>query len=214
MTHSSANEPTKSYCRGEDAQSKRGEEILAVAVQVFAQNGYAQADVQEIADRVGIGKATIYRQFGNKECLFLAATQHARGRLTEAVDAAADAEATPLASLRSGMYAYIGFFDEHPEVVELLIQQRAHFRGRQTPTFFEQREDHKTKWQEVFRQLIRDGVIRELPVQQVEEAITKFLFGVMFVNYFAGREKPLAQQCDEIFDVLFHGLLAPGQTWR
>jgi AcrR family transcriptional regulator len=192
----------------EATHAQRGENILCAALEVFAGKGFAAADVQQIADRVGVGKGTVYRQFGNKECLFLATARHAHQFLVEAVEVASRDIECPLEKLRRGMYAFLSFFDDHPEVVELLIQERAHFRGVQRPTFFEHRKDKQDEWAEVFRRMIRAGMMRDLPVEQVEEAITKFLFGIMFVNYFAGREKPLAQQCDEIFDVLFHGLLA------
>lgn len=193
----------------EAQQAERCTSILCAALAVFAERGFAEADVQEIADRVGVGKGTVYRQFGNKEQLFLATARHAHDFLVEAVDDAARGIECPLEKMRSAMYAFLRFFDDHPEVVELLIQERAHFRGAQQPTFFANRRDKQDQWAEVFRRMMREGVMRELPVEQIEEAITKFLFGIMFVNYFAGREKPLAQQCDEIFDVLFHGLLTP-----
>lgn len=206
----SARPPRKKPGRKTDeaTQARRGENILGAALEVFAEKGFAAADVQQIADRVGIGKGTVYRQFGNKERLFLATARHAHEFLVAAVDEATREIDCPLEKLRRGMYAFVHFFDAHPEVVELLIQERAHFRGVQKPTFFEHRQDKQEQWAEVFRRMIRAGKMRDLPTPQIEEAITKFLFGVMFVNYFAGREKPLAQQCDEIFDVLFHGLLA------
>lgn len=192
----------------EATHARRGESILCAALEVFAEKGFAASDVQQIADRVGVGKGTIYRQFGNKEGLFLATARHAHEFLIAAVDEATQDIECPLEKMRRGMYAFVQFFDAHPEVVELLIQERAHFRGAQKPTFFEHRQDKHDCWAEVFRDMIRRGAMRDLPIPQIEEAITKFLFGIMFVNYFAGREKPLAQQCDEIFDVLFHGLLA------
>lgn len=191
----------------EATHAQRGANILCAALQTFAEKGFAAADVQQIADRVGVGKGTIYRQFGNKEELFLATARHAHEFLVEAVEEASRDVECPLEKMRSAMYAFLSFFDEHPEVVELLIQERAHFRGIQKPTFFENRQDKQDQWAEVFRQMIARGVMRDLPIPRIEEAITKFLFGIMFVNYFAGRERPLAQQCDEIFDVLFHGLL-------
>jgi AcrR family transcriptional regulator len=192
----------------EDLRLARAEEILCTALQVFAEHGFAQTDVQVIADRVGVGKGTVYRHFASKEGLFLACARHARQWLTCRVDAAADQAGTPLEQLRQGMYAFISFFDAHPEVVELLIQERAHFCGRQQPTLFERKPESQARWHGVFQRLIDDGVIRRLPLDQIEEAISKFVFGIMFVNYFGGRNKPLAQQCDEIFDVLFNGLLA------
>jgi AcrR family transcriptional regulator len=192
----------------EDMRHARAEEILCTALEVFAEHGFAHTDVQVIADRVGIGKGTVYRHFGSKEGLFLACAQHSRQWLTGQVDAAADQATEPLEQLRQGMYAFISFFDAHPQVVELLIQERAHFCGKQQPTLFERKPESQQRWHAVFQRLIDEGVIRNLPLDQIEEAISKFVFGIMFVNYFSGRTKPLAQQCNEIFDVLFNGLLA------
>jgi AcrR family transcriptional regulator len=200
--------PAENQTPAEAPRQARAEEILCKALHAFAERGFSDTDVQVIADQVGIGKGTVYRHFGSKEGLFLACAQFARKWLTCQVNQAADQAGTPLDKLRCGMYAFISFFDAHPEVVELLIQERAHFRGQQQPTMFVHDPDNKQRWQAVFQELIREGTIRDIPVEQIEEAISKFVFGIMFVNYFSGRTKPLAQQCNEIFDVLFNGLLA------
>ena len=51
----------------EASLTARDREILCAAIRQFARDGYAQTDVQLIADAVGVGKGTIYRTFGNKE---------------------------------------------------------------------------------------------------------------------------------------------------
>ena len=72
-----------------ELQERRRAEILDTATAVFAENGFAAADVQEIADKTGVGKGTIYRYFPSKEELFLAAVDHGMRNLKLAVDAAA-----------------------------------------------------------------------------------------------------------------------------
>src|SRR5262245_37795229 len=52
---------------------RRREEILARAIELFARDGYADLDLQILADDVGVGKGTLYRYFGSKQELFLAA---------------------------------------------------------------------------------------------------------------------------------------------
>lgn len=162
----------------------------------------------EIADRAGVGKGTVYRRFTNKEGLFLATVEHARQALLQELDRAVDASTCPLEQIRMGIHTFITFFDTHPQVVELLIQERAHFRGRQKPTFFDERPKENEKWIALFQRLVDEGVMRRRPVELIDEAICNFAFGTVFLNYFAGRSKALAQQSQELFEVLFNGLLA------
>lgn len=50
--------------------AERRETILAAAKEVFQEAGFDRASMDDIADRFGGSKATIYRYFGNKETLF------------------------------------------------------------------------------------------------------------------------------------------------
>lgn len=62
-------------------------------------------------------------------------------------------------------------------------------------------------WQALFRDLIRAGTVRDLPVEQITEVVSDVLYGTMFTNYFAGRKKTLASQSEALLDILFRGLL-------
>ena len=184
----------------------RLDQILDAALHVIAAQGFADTDVQVIADRAGVGKGSIYRHFGNKESLLRATAGHARLQLLRDVDAAAEEIADPMARLRAGIHAFLAFFDSHPDVVELLIQERAHFRGEQHMAFFEQRDEAESPWTKVFEALTRDGIFRDLPLAKIRETFSRFLFGAMLVNHFSGQPEPLAPKCDELCDMLFTGL--------
>lgn len=194
--------------KDEELQTRRRAEILEAATQVFADRGFAATDVQVVADRLVVGKGTVYRYFPSKEELFLAAVDFAMTQLRAAVDEAAGKAELPLDRLAAGVQAYLAFFDKHPEVVELLIQERAHFRDRKQPTYFQHRDSSLDPWKELFRGLIRQGVVRRVPVERITNVISDLLYGTMFTNYFAGRKKSLASQCEDVLDILFRGLLA------
>lgn len=61
---------------GVPSQAKR-QAILDAATAAFLRSGYA-AGVDDIADAAGVGKQTVYRHFGDKQALFLAALAAAR----------------------------------------------------------------------------------------------------------------------------------------
>jgi AcrR family transcriptional regulator len=51
---------------------QRHVQILAAAFEEFAAKGYAEARLDDVAERAGIAKGTIYFYFKNKETLFQA----------------------------------------------------------------------------------------------------------------------------------------------
>jgi len=54
----------------------RRDEILAAAIEVFAQHGFRGSTTRRIADAAGVNEITIFRQFGSKEALLREAMKH------------------------------------------------------------------------------------------------------------------------------------------
>lgn len=70
------------------------ERILAVAQELFAENGYAGTGTRAIAQAAGVNLALIHYHYGSKRDLFKAAYQRGAGKVTEArTQALADARA-------------------------------------------------------------------------------------------------------------------------
>ncbi len=198
--------------RDQQLTERRREEILDVAAKVFAEYGYPRTDVQVIADRVGVGKGTIYRYFPTKQELFLAAVDRGMSRLRAELDAVIHEGLDPLELIAKGIRTYLAFFDTHPEHVELIIQERAEFKDRKKPTYFERGEASVEKWVSLLRELITEGRVRQIPVERVREVVGDLLYGTMFTNYFAGRRDSLEKQSQDIVDIVFHGILRDGQA--
>src|SRR6202165_5809110 len=53
-------------------KNARPEEIIAAALEVFADRGFAASKLEDVARRAGVTKGTIYLYFENKEALFKA----------------------------------------------------------------------------------------------------------------------------------------------
>ena len=48
------------------------EKILEAALEIFARDGYAETNIKDIAEAVGIVKSALYRHFESKEAIFFA----------------------------------------------------------------------------------------------------------------------------------------------
>ena len=202
----------------ETLTASRQEEILETAVKLFAKHGYANTDTQLLADEIGVGKGTLYRYFPSKERLFLAAADRVMRKLRQQIDARIAGIEDPLGRIATAVRTFLAFVADHPEFVELLIQERAHFKDRKKPTYFEHREANVERWRALYRSLIAQGRVRNMPVDRITDVMSDLLYGTMFTNYFAGRRKPSDVQAQEILDVVFHGILSDeerriGRTW-
>ena len=187
--------------------ARRQDEILEVATQVFAAEGYRQTDVQVVADRLGVGKGTVYRYFPTKERLFLAAVDRGIQRARERVESAAAGVSDPLERIRAAVRAYLAFYDDHGEVLELIIQERAEFKDRKRSTYFVYRDAGVERWREFVEQLMAEGRIRRMPVDRVLDVISDLLYGAIFTNRLANRRKRFDEQAEDILDVVLHGIV-------
>jgi AcrR family transcriptional regulator len=185
----------------------REEEILSESTRIFAQNGFRATDVQVIADALGIGKGTIYRAFPTKQELFLACAERAMTRLRDSIQSASAHLADPGKRLKAAIRAYFKFFDENPELVELIIQERAEFKDRAKMTYFEHRDRSVQPWNELFATLASQGKVRSVAPEKITDFISQQLYGKLFTHYFTGQKGSLAEDAENVIDFLFHGFM-------
>jgi len=197
-----------------EIRTRRQEEILDAAAKLFAGRGYSEANVQELADILQVGKGTVYRYFPTKQELFLAAVDRLMQRLTEAIDASTEGIEDPLGQMVELFRTYLAFFAEHPECTELLIQERAQFKDRKKPTYFAYREANMQRRQEHVRSLIAAGRLRDIPIDRIGDVIGDLLYGTMFTNYFTGRHRSPEEQADDLLDIALFGILSDSERKR
>lgn len=110
-------------------RAERERQMLDVAEEVFAEQGYAAVSMEEIAVRVGVSKPMLYEYFGSKEGLLLATIGRARGELRELTERAAARAETAEEMLHSGYLAYFRFNEAHRRAWLVLLQEPVLHRG-------------------------------------------------------------------------------------
>lgn len=196
-------EPAK---RQRKSAEQRRDDILSASRKVFAERGFRCADVQQIADRAGVGKGTIYRFHATKDDLFKATVEHAMQQLTGRVDDAIVGFEQPIEQLRAAFRAYLVFFQEYPEVIELFVHERAELLGAQ-PLYFVYSNARRRRWLDICQQLIDSGRCRISSPELILDALGNLAYGSVFVNRVSGRNEALTEHADELFDMLFMGIL-------
>jgi AcrR family transcriptional regulator len=188
-------------------KATRKAQILSASTSFFSKHGYRQTDIQAIADFLKIGKGTIYRYFPSKEELFLATVDDGMNKLQIAVDLSIEKAESKLEKLNCAIYGYLDFFDKNPELPELLIQERAEFKNRISPTYFIHKNRRMQEWTSLFEALKEEGVIRSISAQDIFDILGNLLYGTMFTNFHMGR-KSNAEQVEPILDIVKNGILA------
>ncbi len=111
-------------------------EILDAALAVFAEKGYTQSSIQEIADRADFAVSTIYGLFDNKEDLYRKASVDVAKRCGALFDAAMAEGGDEYAKLVSFARAKGAVFHETPDGVRMLANERSGYQsgvGEPTP---------------------------------------------------------------------------------
>lgn len=188
-------------------EQRRKDEILQHAVLLFARHGYARTDVGAIADAAGCSKGTVYNYFNSKLTLFQETVDYVMIGLLDATSSSRAED--PLERIGDNIRSFLGYFDEHPEYVEILVQERSVLRDRRTPTYRKYRTAHRDDARALFRSLIDNGMFREISVDNILDIIGNTLYGTIFTNYFTGRNSSMEQQAADIKELVLHGLLRP-----
>ena len=96
--------------------------LQLAAFQLYAERGYEQTTVAEIAERAGLTERTFFRHFADKREVLFSGSGELQQLIVEAVEAA-PASATPMEAIAIGLSAAGAMFD---------ARRRPHSRQRQS----------------------------------------------------------------------------------
>jgi AcrR family transcriptional regulator len=114
--------------RWERRPDERPQELLDAALAVFAERGYRNARIDDVAEAAGVTKGAVYHHFANKEQLLSRAIEHYLAKAFGDLDALLRGEQGP-ASMRIRLLLRRGFGSADPNrrrVLALLLQDLRH----------------------------------------------------------------------------------------
>lgn len=106
-------------------RARREKEMLDAAISIFAQNGYHNASMDNIAKQAGISKPMLYLYFDSKEELFKACVEREANRFLDHLRVAVGPAPTPRRQLEAVVNAFLTFVDSNPESWEVVYRQAA-----------------------------------------------------------------------------------------
>ncbi len=190
--------------------------ILNAAVRVFAENGFHQATISQIAREAGVADGTIYLYFKNKKDIlshfFNHTTREVFDRFRDAVDREDGAEN----KLRSLIRTHLAEFQKYRDMA--VVFQREALLARQVSE-----EDIKAitrMYLEILDEIIRDGQREKTIRKQIPRGLAKrFILGAIneVINTWvvSGEGRDLVKMADPLVDLCLDGIARPpGQESR
>lgn len=101
--------------RRERERSARRQLILDTAKIVFAERGFLNATVEEIAERAELAVGTLYRYFKSKEEMYVSLLFEAMEMFRQKIETARNSGAPPNEQLRAVWNYFLEFYREQPE---------------------------------------------------------------------------------------------------
>lgn len=98
------------------------ERIIEAAQAIFARDGFAGAKMQEIADRVGVQRPSLFYHFKNKEELFVAAHEHVFARIAPLYRETLVPDGDPFVQLDQLTRAVLQVMREQPDIASMLAR--------------------------------------------------------------------------------------------
>jgi AcrR family transcriptional regulator len=98
----------------------RRQEIVDAAIRVFARTGFAETNVQDVAEEAGVVPTAVYYHFAGKDELFDVVLQSVITELDEVVDRARAEEDHPAAALSQITTAVWNWIESRPDHARIL----------------------------------------------------------------------------------------------
>lgn len=110
--------------------NERPKQILAAAIELFRDNGFEATRLEDVADRAGVSKATIYLYFESKEDLFFALVREKVVPMVEQTIAqmeAFDGPAAEFLRLKAHGLGWSLAHTDHGAILKLVISEARRF---------------------------------------------------------------------------------------
>jgi len=152
------------------------EDFLRAAERLFAEKGYRQTTMEDIARLAEYGTGTIYRYFESKEALYGELLERKLAAYLDHLRERFDAQASPRDRLRTLVRAKMDFFRQNREFLRIFAQEfvpeATSMAAALTPEARELRERCLTMTREAIEEGMRSGEFRSADPVLVVTAIS------------------------------------------
>lgn len=163
-----------------DKQEMR-KNIISAAMHMFTHEGYENASIRKIADKIEYSPATIYLYYKDKDELLYDVQAECFGKLVEVFQKEATAE-NPFERLEQIGRAYLNFGHKNPEVYELMFITKAPMNSMAESEPWKNGDDAFAFLATCIHQCIEQGLVRYTSVLQGALSVWAMAHGLISLD--------------------------------
>lgn len=187
-------------------KSGRKEEIINAAAKLFSQKSYHDVTMDEIAEKVGIAKGTIYLYFDSKEKLYLEILEETYEEI-EAILERETAKSDPAPEkLKKVLRLIFDFYLRNLDVLRILSRDETHL----IKEHFEFTEHWRLRRIRLYRKILEKGINEGTFRSSNTELTALIIFGlVRSVMFYYQTDNNAEDIAEEVYSMISEGILVP-----
>jgi AcrR family transcriptional regulator len=139
--------------------TERRAELVRASARLFAERGYHGTSMGDIANALGVQKASLYSLTGSKQQLLYEAVRAGAEAFHAALDAV-DEEAHAVERIRQALRGHLRVVAEQLDAATVFIREWRYLEGDQREEFVAERRRYEERWRDLFREGVERGELR------------------------------------------------------
>jgi TetR/AcrR family transcriptional regulator, cholesterol catabolism regulator len=139
--------------------SARREELTRVAARLFAERGYQATSLADLAEALGIQKASLYHHIGSKEDLLWEVASAGAAAFQAALDAVPEELPAP-ERIRLALRGHLRVVAEQLDAATVFTREWRSLEGERRERFVTERRRYEERIRELFREGVEGGELR------------------------------------------------------
>ena len=186
--------------------------ILEAARKVFAERGFHEATVDDIAEAAGVAKGTVYLYYQSKRDVYFSALKFGISQMYASLLQEIKKVSTPEEKLKALIAAKLAYFDENRDFFKIYYSELGNIPSTHPggiDTEFKALYQEQARLVEaILKEGARKKVVRNLRTEQAAFAISDIIRGVVTHRILGWSKSKLHQDVDFIFDMVWKGIAA------
>lgn len=182
--------------------------ILSAAKSLFIKQGYTATSMRQIAEIVGIGKATIYHHFPDKQTILMTLVEGNIAKMHTSLDAI-EGESDPRRRLQVAAIETIRFLYETADLLQIARREVPGVREQMLSGFISYYDRYLELLKEALMQGMEMKIFRPLDPQDAAQVFMTMIQGNFALVYVTGiRAETPEKAATRLLDIFFNGINA------